>query len=212
MGRIRNAVLPTVCSMRFALSLVMLSSLVLSGCVASATGKDKTATSDLPAMRWDHRPEAPTWTKSSMSLIAANDSVLADRIPADIEGFCPGYDDATLTERRAFWAGLLSATAKHESSWNPAASGGGGRYIGLMQISPQTARSHGCSATSASSLKDGEQNLACAIRIMSKQVGRDGVVAGSGRQGIGRDWGPFRVASKRADIAGWTKSQSYCQG
>ncbi len=198
--------------MRFALAAVLLSSLVLTGCVAGAAGKSNIAPGDLPAMRWDHRPEAVTWTMSSMNVIAANDAVLAARVPADIEGWCPGYDTASLPERRAFWAGLLSATAKHESTWNPAASGGGGRYFGLMQISPQTARAYGCTAQSAAALKNGEANLACAVKIISRQVGRDGVVAGGGNRGIGRDWGPFRVASKRADIAGWTKRQSYCEG
>ena len=193
--------------MRFPFSLVAVSAFALAGCVAGATGKD---TGDQPAMRWDHRPEAATWTQTSMNIIAKNDAVLAAKVPADIEGWCPGYDDASMTERRAFWAGLLSATAKHESTWNPKASGGGGRYIGLMQISPQTARAYGCAATNPSDLKNGEANLACAIRIMSKQVGRDGVVAGGGNKGIGRDWGPFRSAAKRSDIAGWTKSQSYC--
>jgi hypothetical protein len=196
-----------VCLMRFPLSFVAVSAFALAGCVAGATGKD---TSEPPAMRWDHRPEAAKWTQTSMNVIAANDAVLATRVPADIKGWCPGYDDATLTERRAFWAGLLSATAKHESTWNPQASGGGGRYIGLMQISPQTARAYRCEATSVSALKNGEANLACAIKIMSKQVGRDGMVAGGGDKGIGRDWGPFRSASKRSDIAGWTKSQEYC--
>jgi len=126
--------------------------------------------------------------------------------------FCPKYPQASMNERRAFWAGLLSATAKHESTWNPNAAGGGGRWIGLMQISPQTARGYKCDAQSAAALKDGAANLACAIQIMSAQVGRDGVVAGGGARGIGRDWAPFRSASKRADIAGWTKSQDYCQG
>ena len=198
--------------MRVSLSFLALSAFILAGCVADATGKDRAETNDLPAMRWDHRPEAARWTQTSINLIAAHDAALAAKVPADIEGWCPGYDEATLTERRAFWAGLLSATAKHESTWNPAASGGGGRYIGLMQISPQTARSHGCQATSAAALKNGEANLACAIKIMSKQVGQDGVVAGGGNRGIGRDWGPFRVASKRSDIAGWTRSQEYCAG
>lgn len=147
-----------------------------------------------------------------MNMIAAQDAVLAAKVPGDIQRWCPGYDDASLTERRAFWAGLLSATAKHESTWNPKASGGGGRYIGLMQISPQTARAYQCEATSPEALKNGEANLACAIKIMSAQVGRDGVVAGGGNKGIGRDWGPFRSASKRSDIAGWTKSQDYCTG
>lgn len=198
--------------MRFALSVLAVSALVLAGCVSDATGKGSADASAQPAMGWDHRPEAATWTKSSMNAIAANDAVLATQVPADIEGWCPGYGKASLTERRAFWAGLLSATAKHESRWNPQVTGGGGRYIGLMQISPQTARGHGCEATSAAALKDGEANLACAIKIMSKQVARDGVVSGDGNRGIGRDWGPFRNASKRAEIAGWIKSQSYCQG
>lgn len=147
-----------------------------------------------------------------MNMIAAQDAVLAAKVPADIQGWCPGYDDASLTERRAFWAGLLSATAKHESTWNPKAAGGGGRWIGLMQIAPQTARAYKCEAQSSAALKNGEANLACAIRIMSAQVDRDGVVAGGGARGIGRDWAPFRSASKRADIAAWTKSQDYCQG
>lgn len=196
--------------MRFSLSLVAVSAFVLAGCVAGATGKTDGDGGMQPAMRWDHRPEAATWTQTSMNMIAAQDAVLAAKVPADIQGWCPGYDDASMTERRAFWAGLLSATAKHESTWNPKASGGGGRYIGLMQIAPATARSYGCTATSVEALKNGEANLACAIKIMSKQVGRDGVVAGGGNKGIGRDWGPFRSASKRSDIAGWTRSQAYC--
>lgn len=207
-----GAALPMDRWMRSTVACLVVASMFLGGCVAGATGKAKDTPTDLPVMRWDHRPEAATWTMSSMNVIAANDAVLAARVPTDIEGWCPGYDSATLPERRAFWLGLLSATAKHESSWNPAASGGGGRYIGLMQISPQTARGHDCTAQSAAALKNGEANLACAIKIISRQVARDGVVAGGGNRGVGRDWGPFRVASKRADISGWTKSQSYCEG
>ncbi len=109
-----------------------------------------------------------------------------------------------------FWAGLLSKVAKYESSWNPAAAGGGGLYIGLMQISPRTAGNYGCEATSAKALKDGAANLQCAVTILSQQVARDGVVAGQGNRGAGRDWMPFRDRAKRAEIAGWTKSQPYC--
>jgi hypothetical protein len=60
-------------------------------------------------------------------------------------------------------------------------------------------------------LKDGAANLACALRIGAAQVERDGVVVGAGNRGLGRDWAPFRKASKRADIAAWTSAQSYCQ-
>ncbi len=161
----------------------------------------------LPAMRWDHRPEAASWTTSTLLAVAAQDDKLASRVPGDIAAWCPGYPKASLQDRRAFWVGLLSAVAKYESSWNPRASGGGGRYVGLMQISPGTASHYGCGG----GLKDGSANLSCAVRIVATQVGRDGVVAGRGNRGIGRDWGPFKSASKRGEMAAWTAKQSYCQ-
>lgn len=165
----------------------------------------------LPAMRWDHRPEAAAWTEATLAAVAQQDDVLAARVPADIKAWCPGYETASTADRRAFWAGLLSAVAKYESSWNPAASGGGGRYIGIMQISPKSAANHGCAATSAKALKDGAANLQCAVEMMATQVARDGVVAGKGNRGAGRDWMPFRKAANRAAMSDWTRSQSYCQ-
>ena len=162
-------------------------------------------------MRWDHRPEASEWTHRSLTAIAARDDVLASRVPADIAGYCPGYAKASLADRRAFWSGILSAVAKYESSWNPAASGGGGRYIGIMQISPKSAAQHGCTARTAKALKNGGANLECAVDMAALQVGRDGVVAGSGNRGVGRDWMPLRKAKARAEIAKWTSAQSYCR-
>lgn len=163
-----------------------------------------------PPMRWDFRPEAPAWTAATMAALEHHGASLTAVVPTDIEAFCPGYADADGWQRRAFWAGLFSALAKHESTWNPRASGGGGRWIGLLQIAPGTARQYGCAASSAEALKDGAANLSCAVRIAAVQVGRDRLVAGSGGQGVGRDWAPIRSASKRADIAEWTRAQSYC--
>lgn len=164
-----------------------------------------------PAMRWDHRPEAAEWTQRSLAAVAAKDEVLAARVPSDIAAWCPGYEGNSLAERRAFWVGMMSAVAKHESSWNPAASGGGGRYIGLMQISPRSARNYGCEATKTAALKDGAANLECAVEMVSYHVARDGQVAGKGNRGIGRDWMPLRKSAKRAEMAAWTSAQSYCQ-
>lgn len=180
----------------------------LSGCVASNSGVSASLP-DVPT-RWDHRPEAQNWTAAAFVAVAEKDQILADRIPSDIEAWCPGYNDATLNERRAFWVGLMSAVAKKESSHNPAASGAGGRYIGLMQISPTTARGNGCDATSAKALKDGRENLSCAVEVFSRDVARDGVVAGQGNRGVGRQWGPFRKSSARAEMAAWTAKQPYC--
>lgn len=184
--------------------------LALSGC-AEGVFVDRTKDDTQPVMGWDARPEAAEWTASTIAAVARYDSVLAGAVPGDIAAWCPGYSKADLAERRAFWAGLLSALAKYESSWNPDAAGGGGRYIGLLQISPRTAKGYGCEATSAGALKDGAANLSCGVQIMARQVGRDGVVTGNGRSGLGRDWGPFKVASKRESMAGWTAKQSYCQ-
>jgi hypothetical protein len=166
----------------------------------------------LPAMGWDGRPEAASWTQASLLAVAEQDAVLASRIPADVEEWCPGYEEGTVNDRRAFWSGLLSALAKHESTWNPQASGGGGRWIGLMQISPATARSHGCDATNTAALKDGEANLECAVQIMAAQVATDRQVSGErGTRGIGRDWAPLRSAKKRNEMQDWTASQDYCR-
>jgi hypothetical protein len=165
----------------------------------------------VPDMRWDARPEAVAWTTRAMVAVARHDAELAKRVPADVGAFCPDYAKGTLQDRRAFWVGLLSATAKHESSFNPHAAGGGGRYVGLMQISPSTARIAGCDADSSAELKDGAANLECAVEIMAPHVAADGVVAGKGRSGVGRDWGPMGNRAMRGDIAAWTSAQDYCR-
>ena len=164
-----------------------------------------------PVMRWDDRPEAAVWTTRALTAVAARDADLAALVPGDIATFCPGYAGAPMGNRRAFWVGLMSATAKHESSFNPKASGGGGRYIGLMQISPGTARLAGCEARTSAALKDGAANLECAVRILAPHVAEDGMIAGKGNRGVARDWGPLARQSKRAEIATWTAAQPYCQ-
>jgi hypothetical protein len=187
--------------------------LLLAACVPvkTSTITGKLALVSQPAMRWDHRPEADEWTNRALAAVARHDAELAATVPADIEAWCPGYATASVQNRRAFWVGALSAVAKYESSWNPAAVGGGGKYIGVLQISPKSAMHHNCTASSAKALKDGAANLECGVEIMATQVGRDGVVAGKGNRGIGRDWMPFRKAANRAAMSEWTRNQSYCQ-
>lgn len=209
-----------ICSGRFAAQggvragLICAAFLALSACIPAKLPKinlPALTEKAMPATRWDHRPEAGAWTSATLLAVERKDDVLASRIPADIETWCPGYAAAPLPDRRAFWVGLLSAVAKYESSWNPAASGAGGRYIGLMQISPKSAANYGCEATSSKALKDGAANLSCAVEMVSYHVARDGLVAGKGNRGIGRDWMPFRKSDKRAEMAEWSKRQSYCQ-
>ncbi|MCQ0971599.1 lytic transglycosylase domain-containing protein [Paracoccus sp. TK19116] len=169
---------------------------------------DVPAAAPAVAMRWGNKAGSDAWTQATLQALDRHGVQMVSNVPSDIGVYCPGYAARGENGRKAFWAGLLSAVAKHESTYNPKASGGGGKWLGLMQISPATWRSYGCSGE----MMNGADNMACAVRIMSKQVGRDNAVAGGkgGWRGVARDWAPMRSASKRADIAAWTKQQSYC--
>lgn len=203
-----DPVLPDVRPMRFtALRAVALLALILP--VACTAMEARNQTPEIPVARWDFRPEGKQWTEASVAALASYGRPLIEVVPGDIEAWCPGYEDASEAERKAFWVGLLSSLAKHESTWRPEAAGGGGQWFGLLQISPATARGYGCRAQTAEALKDGAANLSCAIRIMSVTVPRDGVVAANGR-GIAADWGPFHQASKREEMRTWVRSQPYC--
>lgn len=191
--------------------IAAMAALALAGCTTESTNAVGRATTP-PPMGWDaHHPQAAEWTVNTLMAVAEEDAALANRVPADIAAWCPGYTKGGLMERRAFWAGLISAVGKYESSYNPRAAGGGGRYIGIMQISPRSAANYGCDATSSAELKDGSANLACAVEMLAYQVERDGLAVGNGSQGIGRDWMPFRKADKRAAMKTWISQQSYCQ-
>lgn len=170
---------------------------------------DQTSTQEAPpTMRWGERSGAEAWTKATLNALDRHGDAMVANVPGDIATFCPGYATQDEAGRQAFWAGLMSALAKHESTWNPQAKGGGGKWLGLMQIAPATWRGYGCEGN----ILNGADNMACAIKIASVQVGRDNAVAsnGNGWRGVARDWAPMRSAAKRADIANWTARQSYC--
>lgn len=167
----------------------------------------------VPTARWDFRSDGQRWTRAAMSAIASHGNGLEDIIPRDIDAWCPGYAQNPRTMRRAFWVGMMSALAKHESTWRPSAVGGGGLWYGLLQILPDTARRYGCRARTGDALKDPEANLSCAVRIMARTVRRDDAIAvHSGRwRGVAADWGPMTNRGKIAEMAAWTSKQDYCQ-
>lgn len=145
-----------------------------------------------------------------MTALDAHGAVLVETVPADVEKYCPGYPEAGPETRKGFWVVFLSALAKHESTWRADASGGGGRWHGLLQISPNTAEGYGCRARTASALKNGGMNLSCGLRIMAVTVPRDGVIS-DGMRGVAADWGPFHQARKRADIQAATRAYPGCR-
>ncbi|MEM6578957.1 MAG: transglycosylase SLT domain-containing protein [Pseudomonadota bacterium] len=164
----------------------------------------------LPRTRWDHVRNSDAWTRATLSALATHGQALPAMVPADIDDWCPAYSEAEAEQRRAFWVGFLSTLTKHESTHRPTAVGGGGRWFGLTQIAPSTARLYGCKARNGTALKNAEDNLSCAVRIMSKTVPRDGVVS-RGMRGVAADWGPLHSSRKRNDMKAWVQEQGYCQ-
>lgn len=166
----------------------------------------------LPEARWDRLSVGPIWTRAVMSAISAHGDDLENTVPRDIEKWCPAYEANDPEKRRAFWACMISLLARYESTYRPDAVGGGGRWYGLMQILPSTARHFGCRATSGEALKVPEDNLACAVRIMNVTVPRDNAIAqrDSRWRGVAADWGPMTDSSKIDAMASWTSAQSYC--
>ncbi|GGL66936.1 transglycosylase SLT domain-containing protein [Wenxinia marina] len=180
---------------------------LLSACAPQPVPEDlPTIPEALPAMAWDHRPEADEWTEATLDALQDEGAVLLSTLPADIGTWCPGFASAPREDRAAFWSGLFSALARFESTWNPRAVGGGGRWFGLVQIDPRTARGYGCEAQSGEALRDGAANLECAVRIAARQVANRGTVS----RGM-LDWGPFHHDGPRGEIRAWVSQQDYCQ-
>ncbi|MDA7426546.1 transglycosylase SLT domain-containing protein [Thalassococcus lentus] len=165
----------------------------------------------IPVARWDKHGGEPSWTLAVLSGLRGHASVLPTIVPKDIAQWCPAYPNADQEGREAFWVGLISTLAKHESTYRPTAVGGGGLWYGLVQIYPDTARRYKCKAKTGAALKDPEDNLSCALRIMAVTVPRDRVVS-QGMRGVAADWGPFHSRRKRMDMMDWTRKQSYCAG
>ncbi|WP_134727190.1 lytic transglycosylase [Paracoccus luteus] len=157
------------------------------------------------ALPWGNAPAAQAaasngsdaWTQAALQALNDEGVTLLSTVPSDVMQFCPGYAAQTRENRAAFWAGLLSAVARHDAGTKAA---GGNRRSG---------QSGGCGA----GLLDGADGLQCAVRNVARQVARDGAIAGGsgGWRGAARDWLPLRSQGSRDQIAGWTRKQSYCK-
>lgn len=162
------------------------------------------------AARWNFRPEAAQWNSAMIEALLTHGSDMVETVPADVQTFCPDYAEASPSQRAAFYVAFFSGLARFESTWNPRAAGGGGAYQGLLQISPATARHHGCDL-GPDGLFDGADNLACAVRIASAAVTRDGVLV-EDAGGVAADWPPMRNAAHRAEVAEFTAALPQCAG
>ena len=166
----------------------------------------------IPDARWDFRGDSASWTRAALAALRTHGTRMEDTVPRDIENWCPAYEANPPHLRRAFWVGMMSALAKHESTYRPEAVGGPNLWYGLLQIYPDTARRYGCRATTGEALKDPEDNLSCAVRIMNVTVPRDNAIAVRDNRwrGVAADWGPMTNRGKIAEMSAWTRQQDYC--
>ena len=168
----------------------------------------------VPPLHWDdlrpgmEAPARPAWGPALVRAVLAQEGLL-NVVPEDIDRWCPAYADAGPDQRAAFWAGLVSALSWYESTHRADAVGGGGRWFGLVQISPATARYRGCAVGTGEALMNGAANLRCAVRIMAQNVERDGVVS-RGMRGVAAEWGPFHSSQRREGMRHWVSEQDYC--
>ena len=147
--------------------------LVLSACVADQNYSSRGLNESSFPMRWDHVPQADEWETAGLAALESHAAILPEIVPADIDRWCPAYPDADAAQRSAFWLGLMSSLARHESTWNEAAVGGGGRWFGLVQISPATARGYGCQATSGPTKPPTQQAKAAGAATNTRPFARN---------------------------------------
>lgn len=185
----------------------------ISGAPDILPGRPEARETALPRTRWEARAGGPLWTRVALSAVQSHGRGLIRTVPRDIADWCPAYPSQDADNRAAFWVALLSTLSRYESTWNPRAVGGGGRWFGLLQIYPQTAAFRGCRANTGEELKRAAENLNCAVRIMGVTVPRDGAIAlkESRWKGVAADWGPIRNDWMRRDMQRYTRRQVYCR-
>ena len=177
------------------------------------SGRPASRDDDLPRARWESRRDGPLWTRVAMSAVQTHGRPLIETVPRDIAEWCPAYPEQDDEDRAKFWTAFLSTLSRYESTFNPAAVGGGGLWFGLLQIYPQTADFRKCRVRSGEGLKHGPSNLNCAVRIMAITVPRDGAISLKENRwkGVAADWGPIRNDWMRRDMQRYTKRQTYCR-
>ncbi|WP_371113504.1 transglycosylase SLT domain-containing protein [Nitrosospira multiformis] len=123
--------------------------------------------------------------------------------------------------------GLLSSMAEFESNFNPkAAARGPSKDVfrrrdtnrGLLQISKQSANQPGysCGIKKAKHLHDPAIHLPCAVKILSKWVGADHVIASykgnKKNRGGGRYWAVLQEKNGRLPaISSFTRNLPVCR-
>ena len=177
------------------------------------SGRPAARAGQVPRARWEYRRDGPLWSRVALSAVLTHGAPLLEVVPKDIAEWCPAYPGHDRETRAAFWVALLSTLSRYESTFNPRAVGGGGRWYGLLQIYPPTAEFRDCRVQTGQELQNGPDNLNCAVRIMAITVPRDQAISVQDTRwrGVAADWGPIRTPWMRRDMQRYTRRQVFCR-
>jgi hypothetical protein len=174
-------------------------------------------------LKWDGVAGATLWTRHLMRVVPVLGDALVKAEPADLAAWCPNYQRLEPSERAWVWASLISAIAELESRFHPEQSyreifkdSEGENVVsrGLLQISMESGRAYGCEIPEAEALHDPLVNLSCGVRILSRWIPQDGVIAsneGVHHLGAARYWSVFRKPAKLQEMQDWMRSLPACR-
>lgn len=141
-----------------------------------------------PGLSWDNAQRRP-WSAELLRAVEARRGRLEAGNP---DGFIAGYGGLADVDKTRFWAELVIAMARFESSWNPHTIYHeppplGVDSVGLLQLSYEDAAYYDLEPLSreAKSLEDPLVNLRCGVEILAHLLTRDRVVA-TGRRSRSR--------------------------
>lgn len=127
------------------------------------------------ASPWAHVSGSKAWTNAVIKLIRRDFAKLNQA--RDKNEFCPGYVNATKTQKEICWLRIIGGIVKFESGFRPRLSfreANGTYSVGLMMLSAGE-----CSnAPTMETLKDPVRNLTCGVGILSRLVAKDGFIGG----------------------------------
>lgn len=116
--------------------------------------------------------------------------------PKDAQEWC--FDK--YKNKKQFYVNLISAMSKYESNWNPNteykesfsdAKGNKVISVGLLQVSSESCAGYGMKYIPSAELKKNSNNFECTVRVLSRWIPRNGVIA-QGNLGGAKYWSVLR--------------------
>lgn len=149
---------------------------------------------------------AADWSTPISTALAQEGTSLVDAQPTDIADFCPGYAALNPDQRQQFWTGFVSVLVDRESGGDADRTRfrpydvDAARPVfarGLLQLSIESSRrgDYACGLAAPAELDDPIANLDCGVKILTRRIEADGIVAGRADgawRGAARVWPSLR--------------------